>query len=89
MVETQPHAENKPADHRRRDKSERKIQTGKSGPEADHAQKTSYALTGVVPKNASFPEEEEEMAQIYQRIDRELAVEEARADRLLQQRASR
>jgi hypothetical protein len=36
------------------------------------------------PEHAPSPEEEEETAQIYHRIDRELAVEEARADRLLQ-----
>ena len=49
----------------------------------------SYALPGFLIRKASSPEEEEEITRIYQRIDRELAVEEARADRRLQLRASR
>ncbi len=34
-------------------------------------------------------EQDEEITEIYQRIDREIAVAEARADRLLAQRAAR
>jgi hypothetical protein len=51
------------------------------------AARTIPGFEGAAPEHASSPREDKEMAQIYERIDRELAVEEARADRLLQRRA--
>jgi hypothetical protein len=44
---------------------------------------TAGLLSGVITPDSDPPGEVEEANQIYQRIDRELAVEEARADRLL------
>lgn len=42
-----------------------------------------FAASAHVLKPSAVEEKDEEVAEIYHRIDRELAVEEARADRLL------
>jgi hypothetical protein len=56
---------------------------------AREAAKTAIEATATVHEATAAVEAGEAIAEIYHRIDRELAVEEARADRLLAQRAAR